>query len=79
MLDLKKNLPVKQDPTAFEVKLNDSVPSFNKPEKPKKNIKNIILTTFGLLSFFILGLAGVLISQKQFIDDSIKAPNAPDS
>lgn len=55
------------------------VPQFSKPPEKKSSPKKTILAILGLLSFFILGVSGVLISQKQYTDDSITAPNAPKS
>jgi hypothetical protein len=78
MTDINKK-PLEEKVQSPQKEIQSSVPKFIPAQEPKKDVKKIILTSLGLLSFFVLGVAGVLISQKQFSDDSITAPNAPKS
>jgi hypothetical protein len=80
MIDNNNKLPAKEM-MAPQNKVIAEIPSFSKqePKKPKRDIKRTIVIILGLLSFFGVGVAGVMISQKQYTDDSITAPNAPKS
>ncbi|PIR64312.1 MAG: hypothetical protein COU63_05085, partial [Candidatus Pacebacteria bacterium CG10_big_fil_rev_8_21_14_0_10_36_11] len=60
-------------------KESSSVPQFSQSPIKKSDPKKTIFAILGLVSFFILGVAGVLISQKQYLDKNVTAPNAPGS
>ncbi|MBT7929911.1 hypothetical protein HN682_08370, partial [Candidatus Peregrinibacteria bacterium] len=88
MINITNTPPARNEHTEPEIINNNKqinqdtpvgVPQFSKPPEKKSSPKKTILAVLGLLSFFILGVSGVLISQKQYTDDSITAPNAPQS